>query len=144
MGRQASPDKKPIKRFNCTSHVALAQTKEKSESIAPGCQNKLTKTCNEIGRSTTTDVIKRRWNRQEKGTRSPGRRNSKSVIQTNYTAPDRPWIAVSAKECPSLGVVLSIALFCLPEVCSSNTWSSGTESWDADVLEERLRRLAMK
>ena len=56
----------------------------------------------------------------------------------------QPRMAVSAKECPSLGVILSVEQLCLPETSVSGSWPSGSDSWDAEVLEERSRRVVMK
>ena len=137
-GGKPALDKKAVKGSNCTSHIALARTKEKSESIAPGGQNKLTKTCKEIGRSTTIDVTAQRQ-QTSSHVGETGKKRVPVVQASTVLGPctktnrikqppthssleasslhNRPRMAVSAKECPSLGVILSVALLCLSDAC---------------------------
>ena len=53
-------------------------------------------------------------------------------------------MAVCAKEWPSLGVILSVAQLRPPDKRTSGTWLSVGDSWDADELDERARRVVMK
>ena len=51
-GGKPAQNKKPIKTVQLYKTCRPGTAKEKSKSIAPGGQNKLTKTCKKIGRST--------------------------------------------------------------------------------------------
>ena len=128
VGRQASPDKKPIKKVQLYKSKKILAKYQKGEKIH---RPRRSKTCkrwliSDNGRPPASVRPARNGYPQDRPPQISNRQTT-NYNQPSHSAPEassrhrQPRMAVSAKECPSLGVILSVEQLCLPETSVSGS-----------------------